>query len=88
MKPGPRVANLRRREPFDVYVGRPSVWGNPFREGRHGARSEVIARFRAWLLDQPDLVERARRELRGKVLGCWCSPKPCHADVLLEVANQ
>jgi hypothetical protein len=33
-------------------------------------------------------VEDVRRELRGKSLACWCKPgEPCHADVLLELAN-
>jgi len=85
----PRVVN-RRSRPHDcdpIYVGRPTVWGNPFTLGRDGDRAEVIAKYRAWLLAQPDLVERARRELRGRDLECWCAPLACHADVLLEVAN-
>jgi hypothetical protein len=77
-----------KRAPFDVYVGRPSVWGNPFAIGRDGTRAEVIAKYRRWLLDRPCLVERARKELRGKTLACWCAPQSCHADVLVEVANQ
>lgn len=73
--------------PYDVYVGRPSRWGNPFHLSREADRARVIAQYRAWLLAQPELVAAARQELRGKVLGCWCAPKPCHADVLAEVAN-
>lgn len=76
-----------KRAPFDVYVGRPSKWGNPFKLRHEGERSKVLARYRAWLLDQPELVATAKAELRGKVLGCWCAPKACHADVLAEVAN-
>lgn len=73
---------------YDVYIGRPEFWGNPFRIGRDGPRGRVIAKYREWLLSQPELVERARAELRGKVLGCWCAPRPCHGDVLAEVANE
>lgn len=85
-----------KKEPFDVYIGRGrgSQWGNPFshQEGTQAkfkveTREEAIAHFREWLLRQPELVERAKRELRGKVLGCWCHPKACHGDVLAEVAN-
>lgn len=76
-----------KRQPFDVYVGRPFVWGNPFVVGRDGNREEVIDLYRAWLFERPWLIDRARRELRGKVLGCWCAPLPCHADVLAEYAN-
>ena len=82
----PRVVH-RMRESFDVHVGRPTKWGNPFVIGRDGGRDEVIARYRAWLEARPHLVEAARRELRGKVLACWCAPKACHGDVLLELAN-
>lgn len=70
-----------------TYVGRPSKFGNPFVIGQHGSRADVIARYEAWLLSQPALVEAAKRELRGKSLVCWCAPLACHGDVLLRVAN-
>lgn len=89
MSPTPRVLNRRRHRPDEggVYVGRPTKWGNPFRIGVDGTREEVVRRYREWLNTQPSLLEAARRELRGKDLVCWCAPLPCHADVLLEVAN-
>ena len=83
----PRVVHCKR-EPFDVYIGRPGKWGNPFKLENEARRAMVIAEYRSWLLQRPQLVEDAKRELRGKVLGCWCAPKPCHGDVLLEIANQ
>lgn len=70
-----------------TYIGRPSKFGNPFVIGQHGSRADVIARYEAWLLSQPALVEAAKRELRGKSLVCWCAPLACHGDVLLRVAN-
>jgi len=76
-----------KREHCDVFVGRPSRWGNPFRVGYDGTREEVIQRFEEWLLSQPELVEDVQRELKGKVLGCFCAPLPCHALVLAWVAN-
>jgi len=83
-----------KKEPFDVYVGRPSAWGNPFSdrprsvaEVKVDSREEAIACFREWVLGQPEMVERILRDLRGRVLGCWCSPQACHADVLAEIAN-
>jgi hypothetical protein len=89
-----RVVNIRH-EPYDVYIGRAvgrrrlkaSVYANPFRVDKDGSRQEVIAKYRRWLLSQPDLVDRARRELKGKRLGCWCKPLPCHGDVLAEVVD-
>ncbi len=65
-----------------VYVGRPSRWGNPF------SGDDAVGRYRAYLNENPGLVAAIKRELRGKDLACWCGlDKPCHADVLLEVAN-
>ena len=72
---------------YDIYIGRPSKWGNPFRIGVDGDRLQVIEKYRQWLLSQPELVEQVKRELRGKVLGCWCHPRPCHGDVLADIAN-
>lgn len=73
---------------YDVYIGRgrKSIWGNPFREGADGTKSEVIERYRAWIQTQPQLMARLP-ELRGKVLGCWCKPDICHGDVLAELAD-
>jgi hypothetical protein len=76
-----------KRQSFDVYIGRPSKWGNPFVLGRDGGRDEVIARYREWLVQQPELMATLS-ELKGKVLGCWCAPLSCHGDVLAELANE
>ena len=81
------VVNTHRSKRFDVYVGRPSKWGNPFHIGPDGTREDVVRLYREWLQRQPHLV-RALPELRGKVLGCFCAPHACHADVLAELANR
>jgi Domain of unknown function (DUF4326) len=74
--------------PNDVYVGRPSIYGNPFRVAPNGDLRAGVEQYRKWLLAQPKLVARVKRELRGKNLVCWCAPQPCHADVLLAIANE
>jgi hypothetical protein len=79
------VANLLR-ERFDVYIGRGSKWRNPFRIGVHGNREEVIRKYKDYLLSKPELMG-SLEELRGKVLGCFCKPKPCHGDVLVELLD-
>lgn len=76
-----------RRERFDVRIDRATVWGNPFRVGTHGDRTYCISEYRKYILSKPDLIARAKSELRGKILGCWCKPAACHGDVLLEIAN-
>jgi len=90
----PKVVHCRK-ELCDVYIGRPSKWGNPFthKEGTTAkiivaSRERAVSRYRDYLRKHPELVEAAKKELRGKVLGCWCSPLACHGDVLVEVANE
>lgn len=74
-----------KREPYDVYIGRPSKWGNPFEIGKDGTREQVIQAYEEWVVTQPHLVA-ALPDLRGKTLGCWCAPKPCHGDVLVRLS--
>lgn len=76
---------------FDVYIGRrfgkfkeDSIWHNPYHIGKDGTRAEVIAKYRAYILSRPDLMALLHT-LKGKVLGCWCSPQECHGDVLVEL---
>ena len=71
-----------------IYVGRPTIWGNPFVIGRDGDRKEVIRKYEQYLAEKPALIARAKRELKGHDLMCWCHPHPCHADVLLRIANE
>ncbi len=84
-----------------VCVSRPSPWGNPFSAALGGTakaghkeqlRAASVERFRRALLagdgSLPFTIEQVRRELSGKNLACWCPlDQPCHADVLLELAN-
>ena len=79
-----------------VYVGRAlhrrgwhlagSPLANPFRPGPDGSREEVMAKYREYLLQRPDLLALLP-ELRGRRLGCWCLPLPCHAAVIAELAD-
>ena len=69
-----------------IYIGRGSKWGNPFRIGPDGDRAAVIGKHERWLRDQHSLL-RARDELRGRDLVCFCAPAACHGDLLLRLAN-
>lgn len=81
-----------------VYVGRPTRFGNPFTVyAPIETAIQVKARYRMWLDGQIEAyggtVSRPSPEwiasLRGKNLACWCRlDQPCHADVLLDLANQ
>ena len=81
-----RVVHCRKSK-YDVYIGRPSKWGNPFKLEEGQDRAAVILRYREWLMEQTELLA-ALPELRGKVLGCWCKPQSCHGDVLAELASK
>jgi len=79
--------------PNTIYVGRPTVWGNPFVVGSEligGGRltpEKAVALYRQYARDNFNLRD-LRACLRGKNLACWCPlSRPCHADVLLELAN-
>jgi len=75
-----------KKKPYDVYIGRPSKWGNPFLIGKDGTREEVIEKYEDYLLNNVKLLNDLW-ELQNKRLGCWCAPKACHGDVLAEHAD-
>ena len=89
-----------RLPPNTVVVARPSKWGNPFQiadvidaydGNKRAAANDVKQAYHRWLREFSEgrtIAESAKTELRGKNLACWCKPgEPCHADVLLELAN-
>lgn len=81
-----KVVNLRS-EPYDVYIGRGSKWGNPFKIGTDGNREEVIIKYEIRLRSDEELMSKIE-ELRGKRLGCFCKPKACHGDVLVKILKE
>ena len=88
MKMAPTKVVHWKKEPCDIYIGRPGPWGNPFSIGPDGDRAEVSEIFRYYRADRQEHFASLRTELKGKVLGCWCAPKPCHGDVLAEIADR
>jgi ParB-like chromosome segregation protein Spo0J len=83
-------ANLVRwaeAEGLFIPVDRRTEWGNPFEMPYDGDRATVIRNYEEhYLPHKPTLLARLP-ELRGKALGCWCAPQPCHADVLRQRAE-
>lgn len=73
-------------ESYEIYIGRPSKWGNPFHIGPDGDRETVIKKYKNWILNNSGLLGDIS-ELDGKVLGCWCKPHACHGDILVELLN-
>ena len=79
-----------KKEAYDVYIGRPGKWGNPFEIGKDGSRDTVISKYRLWLwkeLQSGKITKEEILKLDGKVLGCWCAPLKCHGDVLINAVN-
>lgn len=83
-----------KKEPFDVYIGRPSKWGNPYshKDGtlaqfKVDTREEAVAKYESLLLSSPDLL-RDLGELKNKTLACWCAPQLCHGHILAKLADR
>ncbi len=75
-----------KKAPYDVYIGRGSKWGNPYKIGKDGNREEVIAKYETYIMNKPELLADIH-ELKGKVLGCYCKPAACHGDILAQLAE-
>ena len=63
----------------DVYIGRGSLWGNPWKISKYDSRAQVIEKYRYWI--DNDRVEKLKR-LNPTRLVCYCAPLPCHGDIL------
>lgn len=91
----PKVVHCKSGEPYDIYVGRGSKWGNPYshQEGTTAkwvveTREDAIRLYEEWLRAQPELMAAVKKELKSKILGCFCAPLACHGSVLLKIANE
>jgi len=90
----PKVVHFKKHS-FDVFIARPSKWGNPFSHKAHAkskykvaTKAEALYKHREWVLSQPDLISEIKKELKGKILGCWCDEgSSCHGHILVKIAN-
>lgn len=82
-----KVVNLRK-EPYDIYIGRGSKWGNPFkmRNNSEAERNYVCAAYEDYFYKSG--LEDDLHELKGKILGCYCKPLRCHGDFLAMLVNE
>ena len=78
-----RTYNLDRSKV--IPIDRRSIFGNPFLLSDYG-REESILQYSVWFYRQlefrPEFV-KAVKKLKGKTLGCWCTPLPCHGNVII-----
>lgn len=83
-----KVINVNlTKEPFDIYIGRGSKWGNPFVVGKDGTREDVLFLYEQYIYNNPDLLNNLYL-LKNKILGCHCKPLDCHGDILLEIIER
>ncbi len=75
------------KDKYDIYIGRGSIWGNPWVIGKDGTRDEVIDKYEIYIRSNPDLLKQLPK-LKGKVLGCFCKPARCHGDILVKLIEE
>lgn len=85
------------KEEYDIYIGRGSIWGNPFSHLPETKaqylvkdRDQAVAAFRQYLwhqMDQGFITTAMLRNLNGKRLGCFCKPQSCHGDVIVKAVE-
>lgn len=92
-----------KREPYDVYIGRPSQFGNPFVHepqfagkpfsAKHYVGRTILCSSRDEAIEAFEFYARDRLmsdipSIAGKTLGCWCHPKTCHGDVIIKICRE
>lgn len=87
-----------KKESYDVYIGRPTKWGNPFTHIADkntlakylvGSREQAVSAYKNYILyGEGKHLLKDLHELKGKTLGCWCSPKKCHGEILIELVEE
>ena len=93
-----RVVNIKSNpsiihHPDFVYIGRyngyyglpQSKWANHYQIGVDGTREEVLLKYE---INMPSELKSCLNELEGKILGCWCTPLPCHGNILVRLVEE
>ena len=84
-----KVVNLRK-EKYEIYIGRPSIFGNPFSIAKYG-REECIEKYKEYFyrrIKDDKRFKEAVLKLKGKTLGCFCKPEICHGDIIVDYLNK
>lgn len=91
-------------DPYDIYIGRKSIWGNPYSSKpsqvpgttRVTSKQEALDMYEKYIRGQPELLKQLP-VLKGKILGCFCAPKGgitldhaviCHGQILLKLLKE
>ena len=79
------VVNIKKSK-CEIFCGRGSPYGNPFKIGKDGDRKQVIEKYKEYFykrLTNPTFRDSVL-SLKGKILGCYCKPLACHCDIIIE----
>jgi len=94
-KKSTKLVNIRRYGREGVTkIDRSTIFGNPFvlkKDGGEYTREESVEEYEKWFYDKIETDEKFKKsveDLQGEVMGCWCKPKECHGDVILNYINQ
>ena len=86
-----KLINIKSNKKYDIYIGRPSIFGNPFRISLDGTREEVIEKYKNYfykrLEKDKDFKEKVLA-LKDQTLGCYCCPEKCHGDIIIEYLDR
>ena len=94
-KQGYRDLEQWQEDPLHLYIGRAvryvpgakkSKWANPFSKKKYG-HQKCVEMYHDYIMRNKELLADIH-ELKGKVLGCWCKPGPCHGDILAALVDQ
>jgi len=83
-----KTAHDNINSPKERFPKKSSNFANPFKIGKDGTREEVIEKYKIYIISKLEENDELKEELinmKGKNLGCWCHPEPCHGDILLEL---
>jgi hypothetical protein len=83
-----KIANIKKHEPYDVYIGRGSPFGNPY---KHGYRNENCDNYEIYFrsrIKNNSHFKSLVLKLQGKTLGCFCKPKRCHGDTIVKYLEE
>lgn len=89
-----KVVNLYK-EKYDVYIGRSGkgmdgYFGNPIKLNKNDERGSTLEKYKEYFfnrLENDNEFKQKIHELKDKTLGCFCKPKPCHGDIIVEYLN-
>jgi hypothetical protein len=73
------------------YPKQSSIFCNPYKIGKDGNREEVLEKYKNYIIKkiENDIdIKKELMKLKDKNLGCWCSPDPCHGNILLELISK